>query len=519
MTQPNAPSGTRGLADSVEIPPGSPDAPVEPTRRSWAGLSWTAWAVGALTLLAAALRLSTLGEQSYWYNEAATVVAVKASFGDMISRVSHVEGNPPLYYVLAWLWAKLFGTGEVALRTLSALAGTAMVPAAYAATRRLVGSRPAVVVAALTACSPLLVWFSQEARPYALFALLATLTLLCFARVLEQPSPRRLALWAVVCALAVATHYFSIFVVGPEAIWLLVTLGAPRRVLAALALPVAAGLALLPIATNVSEQARTSIPGSFGERVVQVPKQFLVGFGLYSTGERAIVVAAGLLVVLGAAFALWRGDARERRGVLVAGTLGVAGVAAVCLLAAVGLDYLNTRNMIGLWLPFAIVAGCGFGARAAGRWGLAAAAALSAISVGAVIAVDVHRPYQRDDWRGAVRALGPAVVPRAIVATPSSATLPLEVYLPRAKVVRAPAVTVQEIDVLGIALRSSPGHEPQPPPPVSGLVPPGFVPIAVRRDRMFTVVRYRAAAPMTLPTGLVAGTRLSPIEPAVELEP
>ena len=519
MTQPVAASEGGGLAGLAQAPPRPSRARGDGERAVRTGLPTIAWIVGGLTLAAALLRFATLDEQSYWYNEAATVVLMKASFGDMLSRVSHVEGNPPLYYVLAWLWAKLFGSGEFGLRALSALAGTAMVPAAFAATRRLAGPRPALVVATLTAASPLLVWFSQEARPYALFALLAALTLLFFARVLDEPSGRRLTLWSLVSALAVTTHYFSVFVIGPEAVWLLIALRAPRRVLAALALPVAVGLALLPIAADVGAQAKTSIPGSFGERIVQLPKQFLVGFGLYGAGLRVAVAAVGLLVLAGTALALRRAGARERRGALIAGTIGVAGVGAVCLLAAVGLDYLNTRNMIGLWLPFAIVVGCGLGAPAADRWGLAGAAALAVVFVAAVVAVDVHRPYQRDDWRGAVHALGRAAGPRAIVATPGSATLPFEVYLPRARVVRGPSVTVQEIDVLGIAQRSSPGHEPEPPPPISGFIPAGFVPVAIRRDRMFTVVRYRAPAPATLPTSALAGMRLQPIGSAVELEP
>jgi MFS family permease len=304
----------------------------------------------------------------------------------------------------------------------------------------------------------------------------------------------------------------------PQAIWLLVNLPARRRVLAALALPGVVGAALLPIALNVSEPAKTSIPGSFGERLVQLPKQLLVGFGLYSPGERAIVVSAGLLVLLGAALVPWLGDRLERRGALVAGALGVAGVVAVLLLAAVGLDYLNTRNMIGLWLPFAIVASCGLGARAAGRWGVAAAVALCALSVGAVIAVDVHRPYQRDDWRGAVRALGRSAEPRVIVATPSSATVPFEVYLPRATVVRTPAVTVREIDLLALALRSAPGHEPEPPPPTA-VSPVGFTLVNVRRDRMFTVLRYRAAAPVSVSTAQLVAMRLQGVDAAVELDP
>ena len=46
----------------------------------------------------------------------------------------------PLFYAVAWLWVKLFGTGEVGLRSLSALCGTAFVPVAYA-----IGTRAATV--------------------------------------------------------------------------------------------------------------------------------------------------------------------------------------------------------------------------------------------------------------------------------------------------------------------------------------------------------------------------------------
>src|SRR5438876_576650 len=80
--------------------------------------------------------------------------------------------TPPFYYMLAWGWAKLFGTGEVGLRSLSALAGTLTIPAAYAAGRALSSRRAGLIAAALFAVNPLLVWYSQEARAYALLALL-----------------------------------------------------------------------------------------------------------------------------------------------------------------------------------------------------------------------------------------------------------------------------------------------------------------------------------------------------------
>src|SRR3954463_7067423 len=155
-------------------------------------------ALVALILLGAGLRFATLDLQSYWYDEAVTVGLVRMDLPGMLSAIYHHESTPPLYYVLAWGWAKLFGTGEVGLRSLSALIGTASIPVFYAAARELVSRRVGLAVAALAAVNPLLVWYSQEARAYALLALLCAASLLYFARLVRRPDDgRALALWAL----------------------------------------------------------------------------------------------------------------------------------------------------------------------------------------------------------------------------------------------------------------------------------------------------------------------------------
>jgi len=51
--------------------------------------------------------------QSFWLDEAFTVELVPESrFGAMLHGVRETEGTPPLYYCVAWAWAKLFGSGE-----------------------------------------------------------------------------------------------------------------------------------------------------------------------------------------------------------------------------------------------------------------------------------------------------------------------------------------------------------------------------------------------------------------------
>src|SRR5277367_5007672 len=82
------------------------------------------WPLVALTLLAAALRLGTLGLQSFWYDEAFTPVHVlHPSLWATLRSMVHTENSPPLWYILAWADSRVLGTGEVALRLPSALAG------------------------------------------------------------------------------------------------------------------------------------------------------------------------------------------------------------------------------------------------------------------------------------------------------------------------------------------------------------------------------------------------------------
>jgi len=65
----------------------------------------------------------------------------------MFAKVARLESTPPLYSCVAWVWARMFGTSEVGLRSLSALLGTITIPVGWWTARKFV-SRPAALVAA-----------------------------------------------------------------------------------------------------------------------------------------------------------------------------------------------------------------------------------------------------------------------------------------------------------------------------------------------------------------------------------
>ena len=446
--------------------------------------------LAGITLAGALLRFATLDGQSYWLDEAATVNLLHKGFGDMISGVSSGESTPPLFYIVAWVWAKVFGTGEVGLRSLSALFGTVTIPLAYVLGREVAGRRTGLVAAALCAFNPLLVWYSQEARSYALMIFVSGLTLLALLRVLDEPSPRRFAWWALVSVAAVCTHYYAGFLVGAEAVWLLYRTPAKLRAAIAVAAVAGVALALLPLALHQRSTGAAAFisQSSLARRVVQVPKQFALGY--HGPLEIVATIFAALLLAYAALRLLAAAPGRERYRALVFAGLGLAAIAAPVVLAAIGPDYLIARNVLAAWLPLGVAVAAGFAARRAPREGIVAAALLCAIGVFMIVSVATNDRYQRDDWRAAAKALGKPGEPRAIIVTPASGRVPLLLYLKGAEASPPGGVDVKELGFVGLAPRL-PGQKPNPPrPPIVGAA--GFTEFARKQGDTYTVVRERS---------------------------
>ncbi|MGZ5336555.1 MAG: glycosyltransferase family 39 protein [Solirubrobacterales bacterium] len=371
----------------------------------------TRWLIG-ITLFAAALRFSTLDLQSYAYDEVFTADRVlHPGIVDTLRTVRETESTPPLYYVLAWLWSKPFGTGEVGLRSLSALLGTALVPVVYAAGAALSTRRIGLVAALLVAVSPAFVWYSQQARSYILLALLIAAGLVFFARALEGGGGRPLACWSAASGLALASHYFAAFIVVPEALWLLLVLGRGRAAWLATAAVGAVGLALLPLAADQQSAGHADYIAdlALGKRLEQVPKLFFIGPQGGYGALPAIVLAA---LAGAAALVLRRAEPDERRAGAIWGALTAAAIVLPLLASAAGMDFVFARNLLPAFVPATLVLAAAAGSAVAGRAGLAAAAALAAFSLACVVKTDLDPNWQRTDWRWAAEEIGPA--PRLI---------------------------------------------------------------------------------------------------------
>ncbi len=424
------------------------------------------WPLIALTLLAAALRLITLGSQSLWYDEAFTPVHVfRAGFGATLHNVSHTENTPPLWYVLEWAVTRVLGEGTVALRLLSALAGIAAVPVAWAIGRELQGPptrRAAIVGAALVATCPLFVWYSQEARAYGLFVLLASLAFLCFLRVLDEPTGRRLGAFALTASLALLTHYFAVFLLSPMIVWLLWRHRA--RALVAVAPPILTGAALIPLIVAQGGHGTQWIgEWALASRLEAIPQYYLTGYTGSPLGH-GVELLVGVVALVGVVYGLWCAlTPREERGALLALTVAACGVGIPIVLAVGGADYLAPRNLVAVMVPVSVLLGVVIGAQRTGRTGMALAGVLAAGFLALTIDVALSPRLQRGDWKGVAKVLRAPAGHRAIVTVELGAA-PLEYYLPPLhNLARGASVTVSEVDETGYApLRPSAGIPPAP---------------------------------------------------------
>jgi mannosyltransferase len=467
------------------------------------------WTVAGITLAAALIRFSTLDHQSFDHDEAVTAIRVlHSNLGDTLSVVSRLERSPPLYYLLAWPWSKLFGTGEVGLRSLSALFGTLTVPAAYLAAREFAWRRAGVIAALLVALNPYLVWYSQEARSYALFVLFSAWALYFFARALRDPAPRNLALWVGASTLALCSHYFAVFPIAAEGLWLIAAIPNRRRAIIAVASTAAVGLALLPLALAQQGSGRRNafadLPLLARARATAVnfvaseEPGWLAGSPSVDDVQRAAALAGLILVIAGGVLVLRRGLPSEKRGAATAATVGVAAFVVPFALAAAGLDLVDPRNLIGSLVPLLVAGGIAFGLRNSKSLGVVCTVAVTLLFAAVTLAVYSSAQMQRDDWRGAAAAIGPPGGPRVLV-VPKNGDDGLVYYLHAREFGRRRfqgGIRVREIDVLSTAFAISPPGKGMRLVEKRGLAP------------SFILRRYRSPHPVLVRPQDVAGRQI-----------
>lgn len=451
--------------------------------------------MAGVVALGAALRIPGLAGKSFWLDENYTMLLLDNGFGDMLGEVERTEATPPLYYVLAWGWTRIFGLGELGVRSLSVLLGLALTVVAWFLARELFSRRSALIAAALVACNPFLIWYSQEARAYELFALTAGLSLLFLLRA-GGGKPYSLTLWSASSALVLLSHYVGALLVAVEAVWLLVRLPERRRAVAAAIAPIAAvGVALLPL---IDAQGPTQKTGwvdntSLGSRLSESWSDLLGGQTLEAGTEMLVAVFASAGLLAGVGLLAARGTPEQRRGGRVLAVISGGALALGLLFALGGWDYLLDRNLIWLVLPVAVIAAGGLGLRQAKAVGPAIAVVICCLS--AVVAISGSGEAKNgEDWAAAAEAIGETDGARLIVAGDGYGFRGLRVYTNAEPLPGVEPALVEELVVVDRQREGRAGTAPDP----------RLEPVEEVVGEHFAMVRFRAEEPIRLDPQRVA---------------
>jgi hypothetical protein len=227
-------------------------------------------------IVAAFLRFHRIGLPVLTSDEAFSWRLIRYPVPGMLRRLA-LDVHPPLYYFVLDAWAGICGDSPAAIRSLSAVLGVAAVAMGYAvcveasrfggdgaSSRARMG---ALLVAVVMALQTAAVGHGRNARMYALAILLGAVACWSLLRALRAgESPQR---WWVVYALSVAafcaTHYYALFIVAAQAIFVLLAsrspatplpLGAPRKMVVALGFAAALYIPWLPVMLRQVEQVR-----------------------------------------------------------------------------------------------------------------------------------------------------------------------------------------------------------------------------------------------------------------------
>ncbi|VVA43841.1 conserved membrane hypothetical protein [Candidatus Roizmanbacteria bacterium] len=154
--------------------------------------------------------------QSFWRDEAFSYFMAKKNIVEMLFLTAK-DFNPPLYYFVLHFWMNLFGSSEIALRSLSLLFfwGTICIVFLFLTNIFKMRERKASLYLILFIINPLLLYYAFEARMYSMFAFFATLSFYAFYK-----KNNRLYLLSTIAGLF--THYFMLLVVFSQIFFLII---------------------------------------------------------------------------------------------------------------------------------------------------------------------------------------------------------------------------------------------------------------------------------------------------------
>jgi hypothetical protein len=411
---------------------------------------------GSLVLLAAAiavgawLRFDGLGQPSYWLDEILhqdlTTTAAAKPWWQWLGRLQAEHGG--LYY-LTQLATRLFGTSEFAGRSAAALFGLAAIPLAWFGVRQTQWPLAPAVAAILLATSPLHVYYSREARGYALLAFLTAALIVILSR-----GRSLVAACIVLLALLYTSAVASTILFSAAAVSFLLAICSRERRRWYATTGVCAAFTLVLIRVVYASRPVYEL-GFTGAPPMNVPffTSLARMFSVSTLGAKIGAPAAAAMLVFAAIGIVVLAKRDWRQAIVLTGMTVLP--LAITLTALHLFDhFFAVRYVMVSVIGYVMLAGIGiaFVAQLVAR----RAAPVVAIAIAVLIAAQGWRsartePLQKPDWRGIAASLRRHVRPGdVILAAESWSDVSLRYYLgdiPNVRLIRMAGVGIAQIVV------------------------------------------------------------------------
>ena len=381
--------------------------------------------------LVAVLSFYAIADKSLWLDEAFSVALARLDWSEMWRVITAHESNMGLYHVLLHHWVQL-GTGEFAVRSLSAITAIASIAPVFGIGVRLFGVHTGIIASLLLAVNAFFIQYAQEARGYALVLLLTASSSYLFIRAVDKPSVKTWGAYAAIGALSMYAHFFGAWVVAANFVSGLAVRGlAQKRNLVVSNLVIA--LLVSPLLVSIlAPHAYDSHLGWLAKPSLRTFARFfnaLTGYG----GPTLVIVYS---VVCG--YALLSEWAQERRA---HGRLISWNYAFLCswlflpvlgsfLLSILFKPIFYPRYLIISLPPLVLIAAAGVQKLRPAWLKLAAALLLLVLSSRGLVALYSGRCCQKENWRAATKyVLDNSVAGDGMVFQAPYARIAFEYYL------------------------------------------------------------------------------------------
>jgi uncharacterized membrane protein len=154
------------------------------------------------------LTLRNITTSSIWFDEGFTINLIKFNFFD-IAKYTAYDVHPPLYYWTLKIWTFIFGTTELAVRSMSTFFGALALVLIYLMVKDLFNKKAATLALLFSSVSPMLIRYGVEARMYTMVLCVVILATWIFSYAMRTNSKKYWTAYGVLIALGMWIHYFT----------------------------------------------------------------------------------------------------------------------------------------------------------------------------------------------------------------------------------------------------------------------------------------------------------------------